>query len=106
MRICVLTKSMPAMYSSMVISFSRQKSCKCLVRLAMTVRRRGLALGPVALMTFSVKFGSNLDMPVVLPVVPFAPLAPPFATPWLPSCSGASDKGSCTLLYIVEGTPG
>lgn len=55
-----LTNSIPAISSSAVISFSRQKSCKCRTRLAITERILGLAFGPTALITESVNLGSYL----------------------------------------------
>lgn len=80
----------PAIYSSTVISFSLQKSCKCLVKLGITCASRGFALGPVASMTLSVKAGSNRDTLVVLALAPAVPFALPFTA----------------LDIFVGGTPG
>ena len=95
--------SIPAIYSSIVISFSLQKSCKCLVKLAITFRILSLAFGPVALMTFSVKLGSKRDWLAVVPLTPLVPLG----------CSSSFDvtgtrvRGSSTFpADILDGTDG
>lgn len=60
------TNSKPAIHSSTVSSFSRAKSCKCWIKLAVSCLTLGVAFGPVALITDCVKSGLNL---CVLPFV-------------------------------------
>src|SRR4051794_17822894 len=52
------TISTPCIHSSTVTLFSRAKSCKCRIKLDITVRSRGLHFGPVAAITLSVKVRS------------------------------------------------
>jgi hypothetical protein len=56
--------SIPACHSGMVSSTSRVKSWRCLKRAVKISRLRGVTLGPIALMTFWVKLGSNLGSPL------------------------------------------
>lgn len=55
-----LRSSTPSIHSSTVSSISRAKSWTCLMSAPITSLIRGLVLGPIASMTFCVKFGSNL----------------------------------------------
>jgi len=54
-----LTNRTPSNHSSFVSSTSRMKSCRCVISLLMTRRVRSGTLGPMALMTASVKLGSK-----------------------------------------------
>jgi hypothetical protein len=55
----------PSIHSSTVNSTSRAKSCTWRMREDMTCWVRGVALGPMASMTFWVKLGSNLEAGIV-----------------------------------------
>jgi hypothetical protein len=54
------TNSTPCIHSSTVSSFSLAKSWRCWTKPAVSCLTRGVAFGPVALMTACVKFGLNL----------------------------------------------
>ena len=102
---------MPAMYSSIVISFSLQKSCRWRVKLAMTLASLGLALGPVALITMSVNFGSKREVLVLLSPPLAAPLEVGPFVPESPSCSGTMfipSRISPDMMAdgVDRGTPG
>lgn len=54
------TSSTPSIHSSTLSSFSRAKSWRCCIKLVVSCLTRGVAFGPVALMTACVKFGLTL----------------------------------------------
>lgn len=81
-----------AIHSSTVISFSRQKSCRCLSRLGVTCFNLGCAFGPVALMTLSVNLGSKRETLGLTGV------------PWMSIVSSATGSSSAVVNIRGSGT--
>jgi len=96
-----LTKCTPAIHSSVVSSTSRAKSCRWRRRALKTTRLRSVTLGPMVLMQWSVKPGSNRLAGLASPLVPLVcvPFVAMLTAVWLfgiglegADCGGAKEQ--------------